>query len=290
MAGGPTIKLNSGTEIPAIGLGTWQSKPEEVISAVEYALKEAGYRHIDCACKLWSTRHQDVEVALDESLSALGVEYLDLYLVHWPICLNPKGNHPNFPTRPDGTRDVIHDWPIWKTWEQMEAVLKKGKVKAIGVSNASEKILEELLPHVSVVPAVDQLELHLYNPQHELLDYLKSKGIVAQAYSPLGSTNSPLHTDEHVTDIAKKYELSNTDVLLGYLLAKGMVVLPKSVTPARISSNFEGAIAALNKLSKEDVEALDKLAPSGKQKRIIMPPWGVDLGFRNWPGQSPLIL
>lgn len=81
--------------------------------------------------------------------------------MHWPICLNPKGNHPNFPTRPDGTRDVLTDWPISKTWEQMEALVKKGKVRSIGVSNCSEKILEQLLPHATIVPAVDQVRSHL---------------------------------------------------------------------------------------------------------------------------------
>lgn len=92
-----------------------------------------------------------------------------------------------------------------------------GKVRAIGVSNCSEKILEQLLPHATVVPAVDQLEIHLYNPQHELCDYLKSKGIVPQAYSPLGSTGSPLLQDEIAAAIAQKYSLRPADVLLGYI-------------------------------------------------------------------------
>ena len=162
-------------------------------------------------------------------------DWSPVYLIHWPVHLNPKGNHPNIPTRPDGSRDVVEDWPISKTWEQMEAVLKKGKppphsyslhpyqtlligkVRAIGVSNCSEKILEQLLPTATVVPAVDQLELHLYNPQHELVEYLKSKGIVPQAYSPLGSTGSPLLQDEDATAIAKKHGLQTSDVLLGYL-------------------------------------------------------------------------
>ncbi|KAI0692897.1 Aldo/keto reductase [Cytidiella melzeri] len=309
----PKIKLNNGTEIPAIGLGTWQSKPEEVIAAVEYALKH-GYRHIDCAfaygnekevgegirrsgvprseifitSKLWCTWHHDVEGALDQSLASLGVDYLDLYLVHWPVHLNPRGNHSHFPTKEDGSRDVVTDWPISKTWEQMEAVLAKGKTKAIGVSNFSEKILEQLLPTAKVVPAVDQIELHLYNPQHDLISYLKSKGIVPQAYSPLGSTNSPLFEDEVAKKIAHGHNLQPSDILLGYLLAKDIVVLPKSVTPARIGTNFDGAIAAYKALTKEEVEELDKVAASGKQKRIIMPAWGVDLGFANWPGQTPL--
>ena len=108
------------------------------------------------------------------------------------------------------------DWVCPKGAE-MEEMVKKGKTRAIGVSNCSEKILEQLLPTATIVPAVDQLELHLYNPQHELLSYLQSKGIVAQAYSPLGSTGSPLLQDETAQAIAKKHGLQTADVLLGWL-------------------------------------------------------------------------
>ncbi|KAF8655356.1 hypothetical protein AX16_003091 [Volvariella volvacea WC 439] len=305
----PTIKFNNGQEIPAIGLGTWQSKPEEVTSAVAYAIKEAGYRHIDCAwaygnekavgegirasgvprseifitSKLWSTWHTRVEECLDQTLENLGTDYLDLYLVHWPVPLNPNGNHPLFPTLPNGKRDVDHSWALKDTWKQMEAVLKKGKVKSIGVSNFSQAKLEEILPTAEIVPVVDQLEIHVYNPQHKLLEYLRSKNIVAQAYSPLGSSNSPLFTDETVVEIAKKHDLQPADVLLGYLLSKNIVILPKSVTPARIGANFTGALSATSKLDQADIQQLDELAANGKQKRFITPPWPVELGFDNWP-------
>lgn len=99
-----------------------------------------------------------------------------VYLVHWPICLNPKGNHPNFPTRPDGTRDVLTDWPISKTWEQMEALVKKGKVRSIGVSNCSEKILEQLLPLAGDV-------LWVYGPYNEFT----ANSTFTIAYSPIGT-------------------------------------------------------------------------------------------------------
>ncbi|KAG6377311.1 NADP-dependent oxidoreductase domain-containing protein [Boletus reticuloceps] len=155
-------------------------------------------------------------------------------------------------------------------------------------------MLEKILPIAEIIPAVDQLELHLYNPQLKLLDYLKSKAIVPQAYSPLGSTNSPLFTDEVATEIAHKYGLQTADVLLGYLLVKDVVVLPKSVTPTRIEANLTGALAAYNKLTASDVAMLDGVAASGKQKRLIMPLWGqakirqgVDLGFDNWPVSNP---
>ncbi|KAL5522804.1 hypothetical protein ACEPAG_8822 [Sanghuangporus baumii] len=305
----PRVKLNSGAEIPIIGLGTWKSQPEEVIEAVRYALAEGGYRHIDCAAgygnekevgegirrsgvprseifitsKLWSTYHSRVEEALDKSLSDLGVDYLDLYLVHWPVPLNPKGNHPQFPTLPDGTRDVDYSWSIADTWKQMEEMVKKGKAKSIGVSNFSQKKLEEILPTATIVPAVDQLEIHLYNPQHKLLNYLKSKGIQPQAYSPLGSTGSPLQSDEIVQGLSKKYGAQPAHILLAYLVKKDIVVLVKSVTPARIASNLTGTLAAVPKLTVEDVEKLDGVAAAGKQKRFITPPWVIDLGFDNWP-------
>ncbi|KAG5715190.1 Protein GCY [Termitomyces sp. T112] len=305
----PIIKLSNGSHVPALGLGTWQSKPEEVRAAVSYALRDAGYRHIDCAwgygnerdvgegirdsgvprseifitSKLWSTWHSRVEECLDQTLANLGTDYVDLYLVHWPVSLNPNGNHPNFPTLPDGTRDIDHSWKLSDTWKQIEVVFQKGKVKAIGVSNFSKAKLEEILPTAEIVPAVNQLELHVYNPQHELIKYLKSKNIVPEAYSPLGSTNSPLLTDRTVLNIAQKYSLRASDVLIGYLVSKGFIVIPKSVTPSRIASNLNGSLTAVNKLEAADIAELDGLAAAGKQKRFITPPWPVDLGFDNWP-------
>ncbi|KIJ32165.1 hypothetical protein M422DRAFT_61583 [Sphaerobolus stellatus SS14] len=262
----PTIKLNTGAEIPLIGLGTWQSPPGQVEKAVEHALKN-GYKHIDGAwaydneeevgkgikasgvpreeifitSKIWCTYHSRVEESVDDTLKKLGTDYLNLLLMHWPVPLNPNGNHPMFPSLPDGTRDVDKGWSIVDTWKQMEKLYKAGKVKAIGVSNFSQLKLEELLPHVEVVPAVNQLEIHLYNPQHKLLEYMNSKGIVPQAFSPLGSTGSPLLTDETATELSKKYNVSVAAVLLGYLVAKKIVTLPKSVTPERIQANLDGS-------------------------------------------------
>ncbi|KAF8512554.1 Aldo/keto reductase [Hysterangium stoloniferum] len=300
----PTIKLNNGVEIPLIGLGTWQSAPNEVAKAVEFALKD-GYRHIDCAwsydneeevgrgikasgvpreeifitSKLWSTYHSRVEENLNDTLKKLGTDYLDLYLMHWPVPLNPNGNHYKFPTLPNGLRDVVKSWSLADTWKQMEKVLKDGRVKAIGVSNFSQLKLEEILPTAEIIPVVNQLELHLWNPQHNLLAYLSSKGIIPQAYSPLGSSNSPLLTDETAVAMSKKY---NVDVASVLIVAKKVVALPKSVTPSRISSNLKGAIDFAKNIDKADLEILDAVAANGKQKRFIMPPWPVPLGFDNW--------
>jgi len=312
----PKIKLNNGNEIPAIGLGTWQSRKDQVTDAVVHALHN-GYRHIDCAwaygneqavgegirksgvdrkdifitSKLWGTWHSDVEGAIKETFKNMGFDYegsddyLDLYLIHWPVALNiPEDRLKTlFPLRPDGLRDINLDWKLSDTWKQMEELVKKGKVRSIGCSNFSQRKVEELLTTAVILPVVDQLELHLYNPQLELIEYLKSKNIVPQGYSPLGSTGSPLLTDETAVEIATKHSLNPSDVLLGYLLKKGIVVLPKSVTEERITANLHGSLAASSKLEPAEMEKLDGVAAGGKQKRFITPPWGVDLGFDNWP-------
>ncbi|KAG2048214.1 Aldo/keto reductase [Suillus hirtellus] len=312
------IALHNGQTVPAIGLGTWQSEPNtsEITCAVEHGLK-VGYRHIDCALyygnekeigdglrvsgvpreevfitsKLWGTYHKRVEECLDLTLANLRTTYLDrriciypIYLIHWPIPLNPNGSDPLVPILPNGNFDLDESQDIRDTWKAMEAMVKKGKVKAIGTSNFSEMMLEKILPTAEIIPAVNQLELHLYNPQLKLLDYLKSKKIVPQAYSPLGSTGAPLLTDEFATEIAKKRNLKSTsDILLGYLLKKDIVVLPKSMSPSRIESNLTGALEAYKLLTPEDVKILDGVAAGGKQKRFITPPWGIDIGFDNWP-------
>ncbi|KAJ7587352.1 Aldo/keto reductase [Mycena floridula] len=328
MATAPKIALSSTVSIPLVGLGTWQSSPEEVQGAILAAL-QVGYRHIDCAwgygnekdvgialkkfldenpsvkrsdifitSKLWGTYHNRVEQAIDETLGNLGLDYLDLYLVHWPVALNPNGNSPMIPTLPNGQRDIVKDWKLSDTWAGMEAVLAKGKAKSIGVSNFSELNLGKILPTATVKPAVNQLELHPYNPQHKLLAYLKEQGIRPEAYSPLGSTGSPLLKDDVILKIAKERNLSPADVLLGWAVAKEIIVLPKSVSRARIEANFVGALKAAGKyddksgstaLTAEDIAELDGLAADGKQKRFIMPPWPVELGFDNWTNKVPLV-
>ncbi|KAJ8098010.1 NADP-dependent oxidoreductase domain-containing protein [Lipomyces tetrasporus] len=295
MTTGRTFTLNTGAVIPALGLGTWQSGANEVYEAVLVALK-AGYRHIDTAyvygneaevgkaiidsgipredifltTKLWGTYHTDPEANLDISLKKLGLDYVDLYLVHWPSPLNPKGNHPLFPTLPDGSRDRVKGWDFVKTWELVQKLPATGKTKAVGVSNFSTVNLEKLLtaPTTKIVPAVNQVELHPYLPQHKLLAYAKAKGIHITAYSPLGSTNAPLQQEPAVQEIAARLGKSPTQVLISWAISRGTSVIPKSVTSERIIANFDDFV-----LDDKDIAAVDAISNT-TAKRLVNPNWG----------------
>lgn len=288
-------KLNNQSTIPAIGLGTWQSTAQQVYDAVAAAL-ETGYRHIDTAAaygneeqvgkaiadskiprseifvttKLASIDHVRSQEALDKSLERLGLDYVDLYLMHWPVALNPENkSHPMFPTLENGKRDILHDHSFVTTYVGMQKFVEQGKAKAIGVSNFSINNLKKLLssPDVKIKPVVNQVELHPYLPQTALLNYCKGQGIILEAYSPLGSTNSPLLQNATVVKLAHKYNVDPANILISWAVWRGTVVLPKSVTPSRIESNFK-----IVTLSDEDGAAIDRISDS-TTKRFISPNW-----------------
>jgi glycerol 2-dehydrogenase (NADP+) len=186
--------------------------------------------------------------------------------VHWPVRTVENGTSKLFPTKPDGSRNIDRAWDQAETWRPMEALL-------------AEQYLEHLSKTWKIVPAVNQVELHPYNPQHKLKAYCDKQGIRLQAYSPLGSAGSPLHEDPEIKKIADKHGVSVATVLISYQVNRGVVVLPKSVTPSRIDANKE-VIA----LDEEDMKVLDGLAAAGKQTRFVSPPWGTDFGFEDWFG------
>ncbi|KAK3389177.1 NADP-dependent oxidoreductase domain-containing protein [Podospora didyma] len=255
MAVSKTYKLNTGAEIPAVGLGTWQSQPGEVEKAVEAALR-AGYRHIDTAFAygnekevgegihasgvpredIWLTTkldnpwHKRVAEAIDRSLENLGTSYVDLYLMHWPSS-----------TDPDDLKKAYPDWDFVDTWREMQKLVGTGKVRNIGVSNFGIKNLERLLndPSCKIVPAVNQIELHPSNPSPKLVAYNKAHGIHSSAYSPLGSSNSPLYSNDAINSIAKAKNRTPQQVLLRWGLQKGWSVLPKSITKERVEANWD---------------------------------------------------
>ncbi|NP_001297940.1 uncharacterized protein LOC326033 homolog [Esox lucius] len=262
-------------------------------SAVEAAIA-AGYRHIDTAysyrneveigkalrskmqqgiirrqdmyivSKLWCTHHatNDIQVCLNKSLSDLQLDYLDLYLVHFPVGLK-KVDDELFPMK-DG-EILTTDIDYLDVWKGMEALLASGKVKSIGVSNFNILQLERLLSVAKVPPAVNQVELHPYLVQSDLVEFCKSRNIALIAYSPLGSPGRPkdLHRgdtdpgrlleDPVVGDVAKKHRRSPAQVLLRYNVQQGIAVIPKSVKPNHILENTK----IFNfSLSEEDMSAL----------------------------------
>lgn len=297
-----TFTLNTGGHIPVIGLGTWQSPPGKVKDAVSHAIR-SGYTHIDCAycygneqevgegikagleasklkrsdlfitTKLWCTYHTRVEQCLDKSLSLLGLDYIDLYLMHWPVAMNPDGNHEKFPKTADGRRDLDLKIKASDTYTSMEKLLLTGKTRAIGVCNFSKRFLEQLLSKVNIVPAVNQIENHPLLPQSEIVEFCKRKGIIVEAYSPLGSTGSPLMQLPAVMEIARDMDTTPGTILLSYHIARGVVALPKSVTPTRIEQNLEIVM-----LSSQQMGLLDGITKDGSQ-RMVYPDFGVNFGF-----------
>ncbi len=232
-------KLNNDIDMPMLGLGTWQISNRDVENAVLWAL-EAGYRHVDTAAyynneegvgkavrrsgiardeifvttKLRNEDHRNPEKAFEASVNKLGMDYVDLYLIHWPV---------------QGMRN--------NTWKVFEKLYRDGRCKAIGVSNFTIKHLKELLKVAKIVPAVNQVEFTPYLYQKELLEFCKKHSIQLEAYSPL--TRGKKLNDAKLSDIAKKYRKTSAQILLRWALQHDIVVIPKSKTKKRIEGNFD---------------------------------------------------
>ncbi|WUL18970.1 aldo/keto reductase [Amycolatopsis sp. NBC_00355] len=262
----PVIELNNGVRMPQLGFGVFQVPDDETKAAVQAAL-EAGYRSIDTAAvygneagvgqalaesgvardelfittKLWnSAQGYDATLkAFDESLAKLGLEQLDLYLIHWPT---PE-------------RDKYLD-----TWKAFEKLYTDGRVRAIGVSNFQPAHLERLLDNAEIAPALNQVELHPYLQQQEVREFDAKHGIATEAWSPLAKGGSLLG-DPIVAELAVKHGRTPAQIVLRWHLQLGNVVIPKSVTPSRIQENFDLFEFTLTE------EELESLTPLNRDER-----------------------
>lgn len=277
-------KLMNGVEIPSIAFGTWKISDENICrKSVKYAL-ECGYRHIDAAriynneifvgkgiseflkenpnikredlfitTKVWNSDqgYEETLKAFEASLQRLNLDYIDLYLIHWP-------NTKNMAT-------------TFETWKALEKLYNDKKVRAIGVCNFEKHHLEELEQISTVTPMVNQIEIHPYNQQLELRKYCESKNIIIESWSPLiqGNVNDTL-----IVELAEKYKKSPAQIILKWHLQNWLLPLPKSITPSRIKENRELDFV----LTKEDMEKINSL---NKNERLGSHPDTMEYGFEN---------
>ncbi|KAH3890236.1 1,5-anhydro-D-fructose reductase-like [Dreissena polymorpha] len=304
--------LRGGLKMPALGLGTYAPKEgdDEVFEAVMAAVK-AGYRSLDCAAiyrneravgsaikkhivqggiqredlfitsKLWNTCHRPdlVRASLKKSLDDLGVKYLDLYLIHWPMAYM-EGEE--FMPRDENGKVVFSDVDYVDTWKALEDCVDEGLVRNIGVSNFSSRQLQRVLDVARIKPQVNQVECHLHLQQERLLDFCNKNGVVLTAYSPLGAPGTfgapgsqseqfvPVLQEPKVLEIAKTKNKTPAQVILRFLLQLGVSAVPKSVKPERIQENYQVFDFSL---SEEEMQALKGL---NKDVRLCSEPVAVE--------------
>lgn len=291
-----TVTLNNGLKMPLLGLGTWRSKPDEVGQAVLSAI-QCGYRHIDCAAiyknepeigkalsqvlgktvdrrdlfitsKLWNTHHDCVKDAVKKTLKDLQLDYLDLYLIHWPISmantgLDLSGGAPAWKNTEDKNAPIkvqLAKVPLHVTWKKMEELVDEGLVKSIGVSNFNTQSILDLLTYARIKPAVNQVEVHPYfNQDHLIDDVYNLGGIITTAYSPFGSgqQGAPIE-DKTIQEIAQKHNKKPSQVIIRWCIQRGVSVIPKSVHEDRIKENSQVFDFELSEEEMRTINALNK--------------------------------
>jgi len=285
----PSFTLNNGTTIPVVGMGCWMGKSTAGVKEMCTKALAVGYRHFDTAAgygneehvgaalvdsgvpreelyvttKLGNDSHHRVREAFEESLAKLGCGYVDLYLMHWP----QAGGSGGVTLKPEESPTIID------TWKEMEKLLDTGKVKSIGVSNFSVKLLTQLLPHCKVVPATNQVEAHPCLPQTELKEFCEARGILLTAYSPLGrppaaheeSQMPTLLAEPAVRTPAEKYGVTPAQVLVSWGVQRRTIIIPKSENEGRMRANI-----TLVKLDEAEIKAIDAVHTQPGMHRSLL--------------------
>ena len=268
-----SFTMHNGKTIPCIGYGTYKTSEEEVYDAVIAAIK-AGYRHFDTAAfykneagvgravrecgvpreeifvtsKVWNTDrgYENTKKAFEESMERLGLEYMDLYLIHWPANKKQFG---------DEAKKINAD-----TWRALEELYAEGKIRAIGLSNFLPHHIEELMEGAKVKPMVDQIEFHPGWAQLEISEYCRKKDIVVEAWSPLGRKDAL--DNEVLREIGAKYQKGTAQVCIRWVMQHGILPLPKTVNPDRMAENAD---VFDFELTAEEMRTIDELKNLGGQ-------------------------
>lgn len=278
-----------------LGLGTWKSAKGEIYQTVRKAI-EIGYRHFDCALiygneheigqaisdainnrevtrnelwitsKLWNNRHKivDIQPTIEITLDSLRLDYLDLYLIHWPVALINSVNYPK-----DGSEMIdLKHIPLAETWQGMIALKENNLTKHIGVSNFSIKKINELINETGVCPEALQLELHPFLQQNKIVEFANANHIIVTGFCPLGSSDRPLNRisagepklfeNKTIIDIAQEKGNTPAQIMLAWAINRGTSVIPKSVNPQRLKENLEAATIELSPLEMEKINQLDQ--------------------------------
>ncbi len=294
------LTFSNNDQMPAFGLGTWKSAPGEVKTAVIQAI-EMGYRHLDCAAiyanehevgegisvciekgtvtreelwvtsKLWNNAHQKnaARPALEKTLKDLHLDYLDLYLVHWPVAFKPEVV---MPENESGYLPLT-EVPLEETWKAMQDLQAEGLTRHIGVSNFSKRKIESLVKMGGQIPEMNQVELHPYLQQQNLIDFCHQHSIHVTAYSPLGSMDRPAGMKKEgepiplendvIKEIASSHDASPAQVLIAWALQRNTSVIPKSTNQKRLKENFDAQKLTLG------VEEMEQIKSQEKAQRIV---------------------